>query len=255
MIETLRTKAGELETLAVDLVAKIAPWGAPLPTAYLVGRATVVHLGWPDAVGVVAAVIVESLGLATAATALELREYNESKRKSDPAAPFALAAVLVGLYLAVAVSLTVALDIWPALAVYSPALFPGLSLAGVLVLAIRADHRRRVGAIEAVKQERKASRQARRQSVRQGAGVQPSTNAPNNGNRYADLDRLQAGRKAKRDARLDTLLTFYRDNPGAAIVDAGRAVGVSRQTVYTYLGELESAGRVRKDGNGWEVVS
>lgn len=97
MIETLRTKANELENLAVDLVAKVAPWCAPLPTAYLVGRATVVHLGWPDAVGIVAAVIVESLGLATAATALELREYNQGRRKSDPAAPFILAAGLVGM--------------------------------------------------------------------------------------------------------------------------------------------------------------
>ncbi|MBU0490449.1 MAG: hypothetical protein KKA73_21520 [Chloroflexi bacterium] len=250
MIETLRTKANELENLAVDLVAKVAPWCAPLPTAYLVGRATVVHLGWPDAVGIVAAVIVESLGLATAATALELREYNQGRRKSDPAAPFILAAGLVGMYLAVAVALTVALDIAPPLAVYAPAIFPALSLAGVTVLAIRADHRRRLDALASVKQERKAERQA----AHQPNVVVVSSRASKDGNLDAELSRLQAGRRAKRDTRLDTLWTFYRDHPGAAIAEAGRAVGVSRQTVYTYLDELESAGRVRKNGNGWEVV-
>ena len=84
-----------LESRLVDLVAQIAPWAAPIPTAYLVGRATVLHLAWPVEVGIVAAVIIESLGLATTSTALALREYNASKRQADPAAPFPLAAGLV----------------------------------------------------------------------------------------------------------------------------------------------------------------
>jgi len=81
-----------------------------------------------------------------------------------------------------------------------------------------------------------------------------SSRASNNGNLNANLDRLQAGRQAKHDARLDTLLTFYRDHPGATVSDAGRMVGVSRQTVYTYLSELETAGQVRRNGNGVEVL-
>ena len=112
-------------------------------------------------VGIVAAVIVESLGLATTATALELRDYNAGKRKTDPAAPFTLAAVLVGIYLVVAVGLTVALDILPEVAVYSPAIFPLLSLCGVTVLALRGDHRRRIEAIVQDKARRRASRKAK----------------------------------------------------------------------------------------------
>ena len=115
--------------------------------------------------GIVAAIIVESLGLATTTTALELREYNAGKRKSDPRAPFALAAVLVGVYLVVAVGLTVALDIVPTLAVYSPAIFPALSLCGVTTLAIRGDHKRRVESIRADKARRRANRKAKRAEV------------------------------------------------------------------------------------------
>jgi len=161
----------KLDGFAVDLVAKLAPWAAPIPTAYLVGRATVEHLAWPVWVGFVAAVIVESLGLATTSTALTLREYNAEKRKSDPSAPFVLAAALVGVYLVVAVGLTVALDIVPALAVYSPAIFPLLSLTGVTVLALRGDHRRRVAEIEKGKAERRKRRAERK---RNGGGTKPA---------------------------------------------------------------------------------
>jgi hypothetical protein len=72
MIETLnalRDISGQIESVLTNAVAKTAPWAVPIPTAYLVGRATVDHLHWPVWVGVVAAVVVESLGLATTATA------------------------------------------------------------------------------------------------------------------------------------------------------------------------------------------
>jgi DNA-binding GntR family transcriptional regulator len=50
-------------------------------------------------------------------------------------------------------------------------------------------------------------------------------------------------------------LTFYASSPDAGPTEAGRAIGVSRQTVYTYLAELEAAGRIaRNDGSGIEVV-
>ena len=251
MFRAIRKFFSEIEALITDAVAKIAPWAAPIPTAYLVGRATVEHLRWPPAVGVVAAVIVESLGLATTATALELREYNATRRKSDPIAPFALAAALVGIYFTVAVGLTVALDIAPALAIYAPAIFPSLSLVGMTVLALRADHRRRLALIEAVKLERKARRQMRRQARRQAAGVQVSKNSSNvaSSNEF-----LNAARQAKREARLDALVEFYRTNPTAGPTEAGRAIGVSRQTIYVYNAELERLGRIRRNGNGWEVL-
>lgn len=247
-------KIDQLENIAVDLVAKVAPWAAPLPTAYLVGRATVAHLAWPSVIGVVAAIIIESLGLATTATALVLRDYNASKRKSDPQAPFALAVVLVGVYFIVATGLTVALDIAPNLATYAPAIFPALSLTGVTVLAIRSDHKRRLAEIESVKLERKERRQSRRKVGRKAADVGPSKLATNNGKSSANLDTLHAARLSKRDARLDALLTFLASNPDAGPTDAGAVIGVSRQTIYTYTAELEAAGRLRKNGDGWEVL-
>lgn len=151
-----------VESRLTDIIAGLSPWLAPIPTAFLVGRATAEHLAWPVPVAICAALIVESLGLAATNTALTLREYNARRRKTDPRAPFSLAAALVGGYIAIAILLTVALDVLPGLARYAPAIFPALSLAGVTVLALRADHARRLEAIAQERQERKAERQERK---------------------------------------------------------------------------------------------
>jgi hypothetical protein len=151
-----------IETRAVTIVSRLAPWLSPLPTAYLVARAAVNHLAWPLPMAVVGALIVETLGLATAVTALELYQYNRSKRQADPTAPFLLAVVLVVIYFASAIILTVLLDIAPLLAVYSQAIFPVLGLVGVLNLAVRSDHAARLAAIEQEKADRKAERAAQK---------------------------------------------------------------------------------------------
>lgn len=258
----------QVERLATDVVARVAPWAAPVPTAYLVGRASVLHLGWPDWVGLTAALVVECLGLVTTATALELREYNAAKRKNDPAAPFVLATALVGVYLVVAVGLTVALDIAPALATYAPAIFPVLSLTGVTVLALRGDHRRRLAGIEHVKQERKAERRRSAQQAPNECTPVPKSDAQNDalvihpGGRSsaqfrapdAQLDAANRTRQAHKRALKKALLDAYRDNPHLGATVAAQLLGVHRNTVYTYAAELESAGVIRRNGDGVEVL-
>ena len=87
-----------LERSAVKLVAKTAPWLAPVPSAYFVARSGMAHLALPLPVAIVVAAIIETLGLATVHTALWAYNWNETKRQSDPAAPFGLAVALGGVY-------------------------------------------------------------------------------------------------------------------------------------------------------------
>lgn len=228
-----------IETNLTDIIAGAAPWLAPIPTAYLVGRSAIQYLGWPVPVAIVAAAIVESLGLSAVNTALELREYNQAKRKTDPGAPFSLAAVLVVVYVAVAIVLTVALDVVPTLARYAPAIFPALSLAGVTILALRSDHRRRLAAIEAEKAERRALRQEQRQLTVKKA---------------SSSVKRQAMRKAS-SVNVDTLLTLYQADPLTTPTQAAGALGVSRQTIYNQLQALETSGRIRRNGHGVEILT
>jgi hypothetical protein len=246
------------ENGAIDLVAKIAPWCAPVPTAYLVGRATVNHLEWPVPIGFLAAAVIESLGLVTCATALDLYQFNQNRRKNDPPAPFLLAVFLIVIYFLVAVLLTVVLDTQPSWSVIAPAIFPFLSLEGVTVIALRKDYQKRIQQIANEKAERKAERQAnhgfQRQDLRGLFDPSTSNDMSNNGHLDMNLNRLQAGRKAKLDNRLAMLMDAFRVNPTLGISDAARALDVSRQTIYSYMYQLEHSGKIRRNGHGVEVL-
>ena len=143
-------------------LANLAPWCAPAPTAWIVAVSTMRHLAWPWYVALVAALTFELLGLRASVLALEFYSFNSQKRKDDPAAPFAAALGLLVAYIVTAILLTVALDIVPVLARYAPAIFPLLSLAAFVILAMRQDHAARVATIAADKAADKAQRAKRK---------------------------------------------------------------------------------------------
>jgi hypothetical protein len=238
-----------IEKNLVKLVAKLAPWLAPFPSAYFVARSGMAHLALPLPVAIVVAAIIETLGLSAVHSALWLADWNASKRKTDPQAPVVVAVALGAVYLVATLGLVVFLEVWPALATYAPALFPALAVVGGVNLALISQQERRETAVQVEKAERKAGRQSVRPKDEARPSRQTSRPASKTGILDAQMDALRQGRKSKRDARLDALLTFYLDNPDAGPTEASQAIGVARQTVYNYLEELEAAGRVaRNDG-------
>lgn len=234
-----------VEKNAVKVIAKISPWLAPLPSAYFVGRSAMVHLALPLPVAVIVAAIIETLGLSTVHTALWAYDWNAHKRKIDPGAPVPLSVALSATYVVATLGLVVFLEVWPFLATYAPAIFPALAVVGALNLALIAQQEQREAGAEAQKAELKAARQAQRQGKRQ---------ASNDTKSDRHFDTLLTGRRAKRRERMDALLVFYRDNPEAGPSDAGRSIGVSRQTVYTYLAELERDGCIMRDDGRVKIV-
>jgi len=259
----------QIETVITDLAARIGPLTAPLPTAYAVATATGEHLGWPAWVSAAAAVSIEVMGIATVNTALELREYNAAKRKSDPSAPFALAVGLAGGYLGIAVGLAVVMDVAPALVVYAPAIFPLLSLAGATVLSLRADHRRRLSAIEREKGERRAARASKRASSKASKTVQQSVQEPSSTVQDVSstgrlavqdvsstvLDAVNVSKRERKAAVLDAMLDIYLDSPETGATAVAGRLGIGRSTVYGYLTELEQSGKIRRNGNGVRVLA
>ncbi len=253
-LQRLRKNLSEVENNLTDGIAAIGPWITPLPSAALVANAVVQDLHWSQALGWITAAIIESLGLTTVSTSLQLWDYNAVKRKTDPNAPFILAASLVVIYLISTIGLTVLLHIFPEMMRFAPALFPFLALVGAVNLALRSGHRRRMESIAQDRADRKAERQTSRTSERNLTGPLMS-NAPSNSvNLDGFLDRARQARKMIQANRLDNLLTLYRDNPSIGVTDAARALNISRQTVYTYLGQLEADGRINRNGKGIEVI-
>jgi hypothetical protein len=243
-----------VEKNAIQMVAKLSPWLAPLPSAYFVARSAMIHLALPLPVAVVVAAIIETLGLATVHTALWTYEWNTHRRKTDPGAPLALASSLGTVYVVATLGLVVFLEVWPVLALYAPALFPALAVVGALNLAMISRQEQRESTVQIEKAERRARRQARRPIGRQSSAVQMSGESSGTAVLNTSLDIARQTRRAKRDARLTALLTFYASNPDAGPTEAGRAIGVSRQTIYTYLAQLEEVGQVDRNNGRVEVV-
>ena len=253
-LPSIREALSEIETNLTDGIAAFGPWITPIPSAALVANATVQHLHWSNALGWVTAGIIESLGLTTVSTALILWEFNAGRRKTDPSAPFPLAASLVCVYLISTIGLTVLLDILPNLSRYAPALFPMLALVGAVNLALRAGHRRRLNTLAQEKAEKRAERQANRSPAGSLTELLGSETASTTVNPDSSLVKARQARTSIQANRMDNLLTLYLDNPTIGVTDAARTLNMSRQTVYTYLNRLESEGRIRRNGHGVEIV-
>ena len=238
-----------------DFLAGFLPWLVPIPSAFVIGRATVHHLEFPLWAAFVTALAIEGMAFFTSSTALMLYEYNQTKTKSNPAAPVRLGAIMVLSYVFVTVLLTVALDVAPVLGAYANTIFPLLSLTAMVTAALRYQHKGRLLSIEADKENRKAERQARRQTERTKTDKELSNNGQNLGYLTDQVDRMNQARLEKFDTRIDTLLDIYRNDPGASPTDVSRKIGVSRQTVYNYLAKLEDEGRIHRNGKGVEVFA
>jgi hypothetical protein len=232
----------------------LVPLLAPLPTAWVVGSAMATIMHWPWPVALVGALIIEGLGFGTVDTAMRMREWNKNRRKRfdvnrqrtvylDPAAPTFYAIIILAVYLAVALALTVLLDMLPELATYAPGVFPFLGVLGAGLWALRADHDRRVREKESDKQEqreeRKEARAAKlaanlREPSRKGAGLR--------------------GTSSRKGVQLAELLAFWESQPKATDGEVARHFGVERQAIWQRRQRLMRDGAIHWNGNGVVVI-
>lgn len=159
----------------IDIIATWGPWLAPVPTAWAVGYSVYDLLGWPVIVAACAGLAVEIGNISAVYTALELRTYNQDKRQADPAAPTWIAFVASAVTLAASFVLAVFIEVFPGIAVWSAAVFPILSLSGAIVLALRADHVRRLSAIAESKEKERDERAKRKEERRQRSESLPES--------------------------------------------------------------------------------
>jgi hypothetical protein len=144
-----------------DAIVSTAPYLATIPTAYLVADAALRFLEWPVVIAIISGIVIETLGIATTATALLLYEYNGTKRKSDPKAPAWIAFGMVGVYFLAILALTVLINPAQGAVRFAPVVFPVLSLAGAVTLGLRSDHARMLEEMKATQDERRRERKER----------------------------------------------------------------------------------------------
>jgi hypothetical protein len=267
----LKAFPGALKRVLTDTGSEMGAWLAPLPSAVSVATAASRNLHYDPWLAFVVGAIVELLGFATANRALDLWDYNQTRREDEPKAPTWLAVLLVSFYLFSTISLSVLADLLQGYIHLLPALFPLLAVTGTLNVALGRQQARRVErnletaearrlAAEKAEAERKAEEERKRQErkeerdAKRQASVNQSVQQPSiDGSINAQQAMLQAGRAAKKASIIDAMLNVYRDNPFMGDTELGGRVGVTRQTIYNYKRELEKSGRVHINGNGVEV--
>ena len=124
-------------------VLKYIPLLAPVPTAWMVGDASVTLLHFPVPVAISAACMVEGVGFAAINMVIRMREFNRHLDAVDSAnkmhAPTWQAMIVAALYIIVVSLMEVVLHIIPALIVYSPLAFIGMVAAGGWLFGLSQD--------------------------------------------------------------------------------------------------------------------
>ena len=98
--------------------------------------------------------------------------------------------------------------------------------------------------------ERKEERRAKRSSNR-SSSVQPEQPEAF---KSSQLDVLNVQKAQDKQQALNNVLTYLNDNPNASLNDIGRSIGRSKATAFNYVEELQQAGKLVKNGHGWQVT-
>ena len=90
-----------------------------------------------------------------------------------------------------------------------------------------------------------------KQAERQRKKETSNTTEPND--LTEQLERARAAKLDGKERAKQHLLVYLADNPNASLTQAGQAIDRSKTTVSNYVTELEQAGQLHKNGQGWKV--
>ena len=210
------------ENDVVSIIARLSPWLAPIPSAFFVTRSCIIHLNIPIAIGIIIGLIIESLGITSINTWMRLQEWNITKRKSDPSAPSNISLLLVIGYFSSVILLTIVLEIYPALAIYSPALFPLLAVIGAVNLNLISFQNYRETTVRIERDERR--------NIRSGKNIVVSS-----------LDIANAAKEEKQKSFLQQV-TDELNSGNTSPSSLAKKFGKSRTTIYSYISKIQNNG-------------
>lgn len=148
------------EASVINLISAIAPWGAPLPVAWMSFIHQVEVLNFPTVVAVVSALVIEFLGVSTVSTIIGFWSYNRKYTDDKKKSPVWVAIAAFLMYLFIVLSTNVALDAtkggeWEQVAVVVVrALLTLMTVPAALIMAVRAMHQESLTDAQDSKRER-----------------------------------------------------------------------------------------------------
>lgn len=211
-----------IEAILIDAIAAVTPWLAPLIPAYLVYKNMTQQLGYPVIFGLIGASAVEFLGLSAVHTAVTFWQWNDNHKSERAPFWFAFAAGLF--YVVIVLTVNAALDIWrdsDGVKIFAHALLSLLSVDAAIIIAIRAQHARRLTERDIARQERKAERQAAtmaRHDATSATGDAPVTRQP---------------------ATREEFVTSWRDNGHTSVASLAELLNVNPRTAQRWISQDE----------------
>lgn len=270
---------------AEHILIRATPILAPLPSAFALAHALQnAQWAWAGLVGG----IIESVGVAAGAMIAYISAHNERYpgRQIDQRIGYGL----FGFYVFVAAALIFGFETLPAITDRNanlitdsdlarsavPLLFPGLTLIGAVIVALR-EYMRKVDAEAAQVQSRvDAAQDAKRKQADAEFDLMLEIKRREAEQRL-ELQRLQAEQRMeierqKAEAKLskpvsspvhldtsgkgnvDDMLAIYRSNPKASLRFVSNQIGRSPQTISNWLDGLEESNRIHRNGAGVEIL-
>lgn len=256
-------------------ILKVAPFLAPFPTAYVIYGSLIAILLWEPWVAFIAAAVIEMIGFRSVGLLVEMYQFNRtcSAVEIRMRTPLWQPILTVVVYFAAVLSLTIVLEIAPAVAMWSPVSFAVMGLTGGWLAALTSDHDERVTqraglrkkAQEALELARKGKQDAKKskqdQQLAQVAPAssdklqvqvaQASSDLARKADKLPPQGRKQDGKQPVQDA---ALLAYWQTNPQASDQQVADHFGKSRQAIQQRRDKLISKGEIKMTPNGVVIV-
>ncbi len=210
-------KITKIEAAFINAVAAVTPWLAPLIPAYLVFHNMTERLGYPPIFGLVGAGAVEFLGLSAVHTAVTFYQWNDAHKAEQAPFWFAFGAGLF--YVAIVLTVNAALDIWRDsdwVKILAHALLSLLSVDAAVIIAIRAQHARRLNERDEARQKRK---NAKAQEKAQAETAKTQSAKPQTGAKITQAE----------------FMTAWRANGHHKVAALARELGVNERTAQNWV--------------------
>lgn len=267
-------------------ILKAVPYMAPLPTAYVIYHKLADTLNWDWWVALISAAVIELIGFRSIGLAVDMYQFNRTlnaaEKQSKMRAPIEQGIVVVVVYAAAVLSLTIMLEIKPELSLWTPVAFLVIGLTGGWLAALSNDFdelaENRADAREKLRKQLEEARNKKKQGKQDAPAspdklqVQEASKADKlhpqdqqlaqvapassdklqvQGASKADKLHLQASKQPLQD---EALLAYWSSNPQASDQQVADKFGRSRQAIQQRREKLIASGSIRMGERGVETV-
>jgi predicted transcriptional regulator len=131
---------------------------------------------------------------------------------------------------------------------------------GAVNLALVSRQEQREEDVESEKTARRAERRTSKRAPNHVHNEAPADVQEQSQNAQMDvpngvLDNVNRAKRQRKSQILDAMVDIYVDSPDTGPTEMAKQLGIGRSTVYTYLADLETAGRIdRNNGDGIAVT-